>query len=505
MGNASIVGFFGRSGHVVDAIGLYVNLARGPMEKQDLITKVGLWGGNSGQAHDLDVVPRRLISVVVRSGEVIDSLKFTYSDCDGHQHTAGPWGGSDASQSMNNHMILLGRSEVVKEVSGTIGPNSSVPDFVSSLLLATNTSSHGPFGEGRGIPFRIPVQDNDSIVGFFAQAEKHINAIGFYLESMEIKDNDGPPCANTKLEGDIKEPYMTCITKIGPWGANNHNYKDIEVAPLCLNSITIRSGDVVFSLAFSYSDNNGKQHHAGPWGASAGFSYGSFDTILLGPSEFLAEVSGTTGSSTQYSSDVVTSVMFITNARRYGPFGGGGGIPFHSPVLSNGSIVSFFANTGRVVDAIGVYVKPNDRGSTKEQDPVTKIGPWGGGSGRPSDVDVLPRRLISVVIHSGRVINSLMFTYSDCDGQQHSGGPWGGTANPLEGSSHTILLGQSDFLMEVSGTVGWNSENSDVVTSLYFVTNTGSYGPYGNGGGTRFRSPLRAMVVLSASLPMLET
>ncbi|XP_048532173.1 mannose/glucose-specific lectin-like isoform X2 [Triticum urartu] len=187
MGNASIVGFFGRSGHVVDAIGLYVNLARGPMEKQDLITKVDLWGGNSGQAHDLDVVPRRLISVVVLSGEVIDSLKFTYSDCDGHQHTAGPWGGSDASQSMNNHMILLGRSEVVKEVSGTIGPNSSVPDFVSSLLLATNTSSHGPFGEGRGIPFRIPLQDNDSIVGFFAQAEKHINAIGFYLESMEIK------------------------------------------------------------------------------------------------------------------------------------------------------------------------------------------------------------------------------------------------------------------------------------------------------------------------------
>jgi hypothetical protein len=59
--------------------------------------------------------------------------------------------------------------------------------------------------------------------------------------------------------------------------------------------------------------------------------------------------------------------MFITNARRYGPFGGGGGIPFHSPVLSNGSIVSFFANTGRVVDAIGVYVKPNGRGSTKEQ------------------------------------------------------------------------------------------------------------------------------------------
>ena len=43
-------------------------------------------------------------------------------------------------------------------------------------------------------------------------------------------------------------------------------------------------------------------------------------------------------------------------------------------------------------------------------------------------------------------------------------------------------------MTEVSGTLGWNSGYSDVVTSLYFVTNTGGYGPYGKGGGTRFRS-----------------
>jgi hypothetical protein len=55
-----------------------------------------------------------------------------------------------------------------------------------------------------------------------------------------------------------------------------------------------------------------------------------------------------------------------------------------------------------------------------------------------------------------------------------------------------IILGRSDFLIEVSGTIGGNSEYSDVITSLFFLTNTDSYGPYGNGGGTHFRSPLQS-------------
>ncbi|CAM0870783.1 unnamed protein product [Alopecurus aequalis] len=523
--NSSIVGFFARSGDIVDAIGLYVKIEREPIEKQDSITKVGPWGGDWGQDHYVDVVPRRLISVVVCSGEVIDSLTFIYIDHDGHQHTAGPWGGLGMSKKGAFHTIMLGRSEIVKEVYGTIGPNT-----ITSLSFVTNITTYGPFGDGDGTQFRSPVQDNDSIVGFFAKAGKHIDAIGFYLASIDKQDNDGDPSTNPKLEDDTKNKEY--ITKIGPWGGCKGNHKDVEVAPLCLNSVTICSGKVVFSLAFSYNDAYGKQHHAGPWGASEGFSSGSFYTIQLGPSEFLIEVSGTIGSSSKYSSnvisevsgttdfssdhssDVVTSILFITNVHRHGPFGRGGGIPFHSPVLSCGSIVGFFAHADRAVDAIGLYVNPESK-PTKEQDSVMKIGPWGGDLGSSYDVDVLPRRLISVVVHSGKVINTLTFTYSDCNGQEHTAGPWGRTGEPTDGSSHQILLGPSDFLMEVSGTIGRSSEHSevllgqydflmevsgtigrsnknlDVVQSLLFVTNTGSYGPYGEGGGTHFRSPLQ--------------
>ncbi|KAF7062472.1 hypothetical protein CFC21_069073 [Triticum aestivum] len=292
---------------------------------------------------------------------------------------------------------------------------------------------------------------------------------GFTLLSV---GSDGFAYPHPNLEGDsVKEIDKAYITKIGPWGGNRGIFNDIKASPLRLNSVTIRSGEVIYSLAFSYSDNYGKQHHAGPWGGCKDFSYGSFDTIQLGPSEFLTEVSGTIAFSAQYSSNVITSVMFTTTGRQYGPFGGGVGIPFHSPVMSNGSIVGFFAHAEWVVESIGLYVNSESKlwEPMKGQDSVTKIGPWGSDTGRPNDVDVLPRRLISV----------------------QTAGPWGWTPEPFDGKIDTIILGRSEFLTAVSGTLGRNSGYSDVVTSLYFVTNTGGYGPYGKGGGTRFRSSLQ--------------
>ena len=50
------------------------------------------------------------------------------------------------------------------------------------------------------------------------------------------------------------------------------------------------------------------------------------------------------------------------------------------------------------------------------------------------DVVVAPKRLESVTICSGAVVNSLAFTYRGHDGQQHVAGPWG---DPAAGSART--------------------------------------------------------------------
>ena len=80
--------------------------------------------------------------------------------------------------------------------------------------------------------------------------------------------------------------------------------------------------------------------------------------IQLGPSEILTEVSGTFG---QFSSDVVTSLALVTNAKSYGPFGQEKGTPFHTPAQGNGSIVGFYGRAAWFLDAIGLYVSPEQK------------------------------------------------------------------------------------------------------------------------------------------------
>lgn len=77
--------------------------------------------------------------------------------------------------------VLLGSSEFLKEVHGTIG---SLPAniVITSLTFVTNYGCYGPFGREEGTPFRATTQGNGSIVGFFVRAGSDIEAIGVYAD-----------------------------------------------------------------------------------------------------------------------------------------------------------------------------------------------------------------------------------------------------------------------------------------------------------------------------------
>lgn len=56
-----------------------------------------------------------------------------------------------------------------------------------------------------------------------------------------------------------------------------------------------------------------------------------------------------------------------------------------------------------------------------------------------------------------------------------------------------VSLSDDEYLVTISGTVGVFPvyyPDQQVVTSITFVSNKSSYGPYGDGGGTRFSLPL---------------
>lgn len=60
-----------------------------------------------------------------------------------------------------------------------------------------------------------------------------------------------------------------------------------------------------------------------------------------------------------------------------------------------------------------------------------KVGPWGGNKAKPFDIPQGPKRLESLTIRSGAVVNSFGFSYVDQAGQKHTVGPVGGNGGKL--------------------------------------------------------------------------
>lgn len=58
------------------------------------------------------------------------------------------------------------------------------------------------------------------------------------------------------------------MKKIGPFGGGGGVLQDITELPGRLESITVQSGVVIDSIAFSYVDQAGQKRTAGTWGGS---------------------------------------------------------------------------------------------------------------------------------------------------------------------------------------------------------------------------------------------
>ena len=62
-----------------------------------------------------------------------------------------------------------------------MGPIGDYTHVVTSLKLVTSQRTIGPFGNGAGTPFAVPVLNNGSVVGFFARAGPYLESIGIYV------------------------------------------------------------------------------------------------------------------------------------------------------------------------------------------------------------------------------------------------------------------------------------------------------------------------------------
>jgi len=147
------------------------------MKEKTIFSKVGPWGTQGTNTHDIQDKPTRLDSVTIRHGDAIDAISFSYIDQSDQLRTAGRWGGSGGSETK----ISLGPDEVVKEVSGTVYGR-----FIQSLQLVTNITTYGPFGQKLGTTFKATIPANGHVVGFFGSSGAqydYVNSIGVYTIS----------------------------------------------------------------------------------------------------------------------------------------------------------------------------------------------------------------------------------------------------------------------------------------------------------------------------------
>ncbi|URE35306.1 Mannose glucose-specific lectin [Musa troglodytarum] len=114
-------------------------------------------------------------SIKIGAGGVIDSVAFAYV-FEGTTYETLRHGGSGGGL----NAIKFFDEEYLNAISGCIGEYDGTP-CISQLTFTTNMGTYGPYGDGGGTPFNLPV-DEGKIAGFYGRAGTYLIAIGAYLK-----------------------------------------------------------------------------------------------------------------------------------------------------------------------------------------------------------------------------------------------------------------------------------------------------------------------------------
>lgn len=285
------------------------------------------------------------------------------------------------------------------------------------------------------------------------------------------------------MEGVHSRKVAGCIG-VGKWGKQSggpQNQWSFELQKHHdLVKITIDHGELIYSLMFT-SKCGGVLHtsnKAGGWAGGDTITEVNFDE-----GEEIIGVNGTIGN--KGGNIVISSLSFKTNKRTHGPFGCATETAFSLP-WDKGSLVGFYGLAGYYIDAIGVYLKACEE--------IIRIGTWGK-TQRAGPQNVWSFQLEKnhvlkkITLDHGDLIYSLMFT-TQCGGSTHTTEKIGGW-NGGEKVSEVIFEGDEQ-ITAINGTVALSRGNDaglTIISSLSFVTNKKTHGPYGNVRGTPFSVP----------------
>ena len=243
-----------------------------------------------------------------------------------------------------------------------------------------------------------------------------------------------------------------------------------------IRQIVVRHGNEVDSIGVFWANGNFFNH---------GGTGGTETVINLDPDEFILRIDGRSG-------DRLDQIIFRSNKRAYGPFGGGGGRPF-TVDFSGKALHYLFGRAGAEIDQIGFGFgdQPPTMPST-----IGRSSAHGGTGGNDFDdlhaAGTVLGKIKAITVRHGDQVDSIAAIYDGYTGKTAHGG--GG------GSEDTFTLDDDEWLTEIRGRSG------SQLDQVQFFTSSGRASQvYGGFGGNPFierkdNSIIKALFGRSGSL-----
>ncbi|KQK02492.1 jacalin-related lectin 3 [Brachypodium distachyon] len=144
------------------------------------VVKMGPCGGGpDGDAWDMDVRGgvNRIIKVVVRHEDAVNSISALCLRDDGHEEQTKVWGAAFGKRSE----ICLDKDEYLTGVKGRYGQFDGW-SVIRALTFVSNRRTIGPYGTDEGMEFELPAAGGGKIVGFHGRSGGLVDAIGTYVK-----------------------------------------------------------------------------------------------------------------------------------------------------------------------------------------------------------------------------------------------------------------------------------------------------------------------------------
>jgi len=289
-----------------------------------------VFGGGGGNTFTDPVIQTdvRVTAVQIRSGDLIDSVQFTYSLPNGTTTSGARHGGSGGRTST----FQLADDEYITGISGRYG------DSLDSIRIQTNKRTSQLYGgSGGNRDFQISIPAGNQAVGLIGRSGEYLDAIG--LVYMPI-------------------PTLQALQTTIAGGGGGSPFTDKDIAQGArISEIRLRAGDRIDAIQAVYALSDGRVVE-GTWHGGQG---GRLTVFRLASDEYIIGLSGRAG-------DQVDSLSIITNKRTSQSFGGrGGSRNYRIDIPSGYRAIGFTGRAGSSLDAIGLTYASSSTASPKRR------------------------------------------------------------------------------------------------------------------------------------------